>query len=279
MRDFFADIDWDRWSETIWTHGLRIIVVLVVVYVGLRVLRRALDRVVGAAVARQMAGQPGVEVQKRTDTLIHVVYRTAWAVAFAVAVLTILPELGINIGPLLAGAGIAGLAVGLGAQSLVRDTINGLFILVENQYGKGDVVRLAGVGGLVEDVNLRRTVLRDLDGAVHSIPNGQVAVSSNLTRGWSRVNMNVRVAYGEDLDRVTAVIDRVAQGMAQDPDFAPMVLNAPRALRVDGFDEFGVQVKIMGETQPMRQWEVTGELRRRLKKAFDEEKIEIRGGG
>jgi small conductance mechanosensitive channel len=279
MRDFFADIDWDRWSETIWTHGLRIIVVLVVVYVGLRVLRRALDRVVGTAVARQMEGQAEVEIEKRTDTLIHVVYRTAWAAAFAVAVLTILPELGINIGPLLAGAGIAGLAVGLGAQSLVRDTINGLFILVENQYGKGDVVRLAGVGGLVEDVNLRRTVLRDLDGAVHSIPNGQVAVSSNLTRGWSRVNMNVRVAYGEDMDRVMTVIDRVAQGMAQDPNFAPMVLNAPRALRVDGFDEFGVQVKIMGETQPMRQWEVTGELRRRLKKAFDEEKIEIRGGG
>ena len=279
MRDFFADIDWDRWSETIWTHGLRIIVVLVVVYVGLRVLRRALDRVVGTAVARQMEGQAEVEIEKRTDTLIHVVYRTAWAAAFAVAVLTILPELGINIGPLLAGAGIAGLAVGLGAQSLVRDTINGLFILVENQYGKGDVVRLAGVGGLVEDVNLRRTVLRDLDGAVHSIPNGQAAVSSNLTRGWSRVNMNVRVAYGEDMDRVMTVIDRVAQGMAQDPNFAPMVLNAPRALRVDGFDEFGVQVKIMGETQPMRQWEVTGELRRRLKKAFDEEKIEIRGGG
>ena len=279
MRDFFADIDWDRWSETIWTHGLRIIVVLVVVYVGLRVLRRALDRVVGTAVARQMEGQAEVEIEKRTDTLIHVVYRTAWAAAFAVAVLTILPELGINIGPLLAGAGIAGLAVGLGAQSLVRDTINGLFILVENQYGKGDVVRLAGVGGLVEDVNLRRTVLRDLDGAVHSIPNGQVAVSSNLTRGWSRVNMNVRVAYGEDMDRVMTVIDRVAQGMAQDPYFAPMVLDAPRALRVDGFDEFGVQVKIMGETQPMRQWEVSGELRRRLKKAFDEEKIEIRGGG
>jgi small conductance mechanosensitive channel len=279
MRDFFANIDWDRWSETLWTHGLRIIVVLVVAYVGLRVLRRGLDRAVGAAVARQMEGQPEVEIEKRADTLTHVVYRTAWAVAFAVAVLTILPELGINIGPLLAGAGIAGLAVGLGAQSLVRDTINGLFILVENQYGKGDVVRIAGVGGLVEDVNLRRTVLRDLDGAVHSIPNGQVAVSSNLTRGWSRVNMNVRVTYGEDMDRVMAIIDRVAQGMAQDPDFAPMVLNAPRALRVDGFDEFGVQVKIMGETQPMRQWEVTGELRRRLKKAFDEEKIEIRGGG
>ena len=167
----------------------------------------------------------------------------------------------------------------LGAQSLVRDTINGLFILVENQYGKGDVVSIAGIGGLVEDVSLRRTVLRDLNGTVHSIPNGQVAVSSNQTRGWSRVNMNVRVAYGEDLDRVMAVIDRVGQALAKDPDFAPLILATPHALRVDGFDEFGVQVKVLGETQPMRQWDVAGELRKRLKKAFDEEKIEIRGGG
>jgi len=279
MRDFFADIDWDRWSETLWTHGLRIILVLVVVYVGLQVLRHALDRVARAAVGRQMEGQPEVEIEKRADTLTHVVYRTASVVGFAIAVLTILPELGINIGPLLAGAGIAGLAIGLGAQSLVRDTINGLFILVENHYGKGDVVRIAGVGGLVEDVNLRRTVLRDLDGTVHSIPNGQVAVSSNQTRGWSRVNMNVRVAYGEDLDRVTAVIDRVGQELSADRDFGPMILSGPRALRVDGFDEFGVQIKILGETQPMRQWDVTGELRKRLKRAFDEDKIEIRGGG
>jgi small conductance mechanosensitive channel len=277
MRDFFADIDWDRWSETIWTHGLRIIVVLVVVYLGLRLLRRALDRPVRAAVARQMEGQPEAEIEKRADTLTHVVYRTAWVVGFAIAVLTVLPEVGINIGPLLAGAGIAGLALGLGAQSLVRDTINGLFILVENQYGKGDVVNIAGVGGLVEDVNLRRTVLRDLSGAVHSIPNGQVAVSSNLTRGWSRVNMNVRVAYGEDLDRVMAVIDRVGQELAGDPDFSPMILTAPRALRVDAFGDSGVEIKILGETQPMRQWEVMGQLRKRLKKAFDGEGIEIRG--
>jgi small conductance mechanosensitive channel len=283
MQYFFADIDfdrwWDRWSETIWTHGLRIIVVLVAVYVALRLLRRVLDRPVRAAVARQMEGQPQVEIEKRADTLTHVVYRTAWAVGFAIAVLTVLPEVGINIGPLLAGAGIVGLALGLGAQSLVRDAINGLFILVENQYGKGDVVSIAGVGGLVEDVNLRRTVLRDLNGTVHSIPNGQVALSSNLTRGWSRVNMNVRVAYGEDVDRVMAVIDRVGQDLAKDPEFAPMILTPPHALRVDGFDEFGVQVKILGETQPSRQWDVMGELRKRLKGAFDGEGIEIRGGG
>jgi moderate conductance mechanosensitive channel len=279
MRDFFADIDWDRWSETIWTHGLRIIVVLVALYVGLRLLRRALDRPVRAAVARQMEGQPEAEIEKRVDTLTDVVYRTASLVGLVIAVLTVLPEVGINIGPLLAGAGIVGLAVGLGAQSLVRDAINGLFILVENQYGKGDVVSIAGVGGLVEDVSLRRTVLRDLSGTVHSIPNGQVALSSNLTRGWSRVNMNVRVAYGEDVDRVMSVIDRVGDELAKEPQFSPMILAAPRALRVDGFDDLGVQIKILGETQSTRQWDVMGELRKRLKKAFDGEGIEIRGGG
>jgi small-conductance mechanosensitive channel len=275
MRYFFADINWDRWSETIWTHGLRIIVVLVVLYLGLRILRRALDRPVRAAIARQMEGQPEVEIEKRADTLTQVAYRTAWVVGVVVAVLTVLPEVGINIGPLLAGAGIAGLALGLGAQSLVKDTINGLFILVENQYGKGDVVSIAGTDGLVEDVNLRRTVLRDLDGTVHSIPNGQVAFSSNLTRGWSRVNMNVGVAYGEDLDRVMAVIDRVGQQMAKDPDFGPLILTPPRALRVDGFGDSGIEIKILGETQPIRQWDVMGELRKRLKRAFDEEGIEI----
>jgi small-conductance mechanosensitive channel len=277
MRDFFADINWHCWSETIWTHGLRIIVVVVVAYVGLRLLRHALDRVVRAAVARQMEGQPEVEVEKRADTLTHAAYRTAWVVAFVIGVLTALPEVGINIGPMLAGAGIVGLAIGLGAQSLVRDALNGLFILVENQYGKGDVVSIAGIGGLVEEVNLRRTVLRDLNGTVHSIPNGQVAVSSNLTRGWSRVNMNVRVAYGADLDRVMAVIDRVGQELAGDPNFGPMILAAPHALRVDAFDDLGIQVKVLGETQPMRQWDVTGELRKRLKAAFDGEGIEIRG--
>lgn len=275
MRDFFADIDWDRWSETIWTHGLRIILVLVVAYVGLRLLRRAVDPAVRAAVARQMEGQPEVEIGKRTDTLTHVVYRTAWVVVLVVALLTVLPEVGVNIGPLLAGAGIAGLAVGFGAQSLVKDTINGLFILVENQYAKGDVINIAGVGGLVEDVNLRRTVLRDLDGAVHSIPHSEVAKSSNLTRGWSRVNMNVGVAYGEDLDRVMAVIDRVGQELAEDQDFGPLVLEPPRALRVEAFGDSGIEIKILGQTQPIRQWDVMGEMRKRLKRAFDEEGIEI----
>jgi len=275
MRDFFADIDWDRWSEAFWTSGLRVILVIVAIYVGLRVVQRILGPAIRATVSAQMEGEPEVEVEKRVDTLSHVVYRTIWTVAVLIGLLTILPELGININALLAGAGLIGLAVGFGAQSLVKDVISGLFVLIENQYGKGDVVNIAGIGGLVEDVNLRRTLLRDLDGTVHSIPNGEVAVSSNLTRAWSRVNIVINVSYGDDLDHVFAVINRVGEEMGNDPDWSKDIIAAPKALGVEGFGDSGIDIRILGDTQPIRQWDVMRELRRRLKKAFDEEGIEI----
>ncbi len=275
MRDFFADIDWDRWSEAFWTHGLRVILVIVAIYVGLRILQRIIGPAIRATVSAQMEGEPEVEVEKRVDTLSHVVYRTISTVAVLIGLLTILPELGINISALLAGAGLIGLAVGFGAQSLVKDVISGLFVLIENQYGKGDVVNIAGIGGLVEDVNLRRTLLRDLDGTVHSIPNGEVAVSSNLTRAWSRVNIVIGVSYGDDLDHVFEVINRVGEEMANDPDWSKDIIAAPKALGVEGFGDSGIDIRILGDTQPIRQWDVMRELRRRLKKAFDEEGIEI----
>ena len=275
MRDFFADIDWDRWSEEIWTSGLRVILVIAAIYIGLRVLQRFLGPAIRATVSAQMEGEPEVEVEKRVDTLSHVVYRTIWTVAVLIGLLTILPELGINISALLAGAGLIGLAIGFGAQSLVKDVISGLFVLIENQYGKGDVVNIAGIGGLVEDVNLRRTLLRDLDGTVHSIPNGEVAVSSNLTRAWSRVNIMISVSYADDLDHVFAVINRVGEDMANDPDWSKDIIAAPKALGVEGFGDSGIDIRVLGDTQPIRQWDVMRELRRRLKKAFDEEGIEI----
>jgi small-conductance mechanosensitive channel len=153
--------------------------------------------------------------------------------------------------------------------------VSGFFILMENQYGIDDVVTVAGVSGQVQEVNLRRTVLRDLDGTLHSVPNGEIRVASNLTRAWSRVNLNVSVAYGEDLDKVIDVINRVGKALAEDADFAPLIITAPQVLRVDGFGESGVEIKILGDTKPIRQWDVMGELRKRLKKAFDEEGIEI----
>jgi small-conductance mechanosensitive channel len=269
------DIDWERVTDWLLTHGLRILLILLLALVGDLVLRVLVPRVIRPAVTRQMKDKPEEEIQQRIHTLVAVLRGSGRFVLVVWALFTILPELGVNVTPILASVGIAGIAVGFGAQSLVKDVISGLFILIENQYSKGDVVTVAGISGLVEEVGLRRTVLRDLDGVVHHVPNGQIAVASNLTQEWSRVNMNVSVAYGEDLDKVFEVINRVGHEMAADAEFGPLILKAPQVLRVDAFEESGIAIKILGDTEPIRQWDVMGELRKRLKKAFDEEGIEI----
>ena len=272
----FARITGDRVTDWLVTHGLRIVVIVAVVAVVFLVFRAVVPHVVEATVRRQMAGRPEEETSKRATTLVNAVLRTAEVVLAIIALLMVLPELSVNIGALLAGVGIAGIAIGFGAQTLVRDTLNGLFILIENQYGIGDVVTVAGVTGRVEEVNLRRTVLRDLDGVVHSVPNSEIRVASNYTRDWSGVNMNVTVAYDADLDKVTEVIDAVGRELAADKAYKSLIKEAPHVERVDAFKDSGVSLKVLGVTKPMRQWEVMGELRRRLKKAFDSERIEMR---
>jgi small conductance mechanosensitive channel len=273
--DWLSRVDWDPVIDWLVSHGVRILVILILAWIINRVLKRLLPTAVRNAVARGMAGQPEGEIQKRAETLSRVFVATGMVLIATGAIFTILPELGVNIAPALAGFGIVGIAVGLGAQSLVRDLIGGFIILMENQYRVGDVVRVADVAGLVEDINLRRTVLRDLDGIVHMIPNGEIRVASNFTKLYSRVHLNVGVGYGEDLDHVIRVIDRVGQEIAQDPRWRDDIIEAPHFLRVDAFEDSGIAMKILGDTKPLRQWDVTGELRRRLKKAFDEEGIEI----
>lgn len=258
--------------------ALRLIVVLVLAVVLRRVARRAAPHLTDLALrVERRDDEPPQEEEaaKRRETLNHVVLRTTDLALAAVVGFVALSELGFDLTALLASAGIVGIALGLGAQALVRDVLAGTFVLLENQYRKGDVVQVAGVGGIVEDVNLRRTVLRDLDGVVHSVPNGEIRVASNLTRGWSRVNLNVSVGYSEDLDRARAVLDRVGAEMAADPDWGPLILEAPKVLRVDAFEESGIALKILATTKPIRQWDVAGELRRRIKAAFDAEGIEI----
>ena len=267
--------DWDNISDWLAGDGARIIAIIAVALVIDFALHRIIPRALRVAVERQMKEAPEEEIEQRVDTLASVFTGTGRGIILLVALLTLLPLAGISIGPLLAGVGILGLAVGFGAQSLVKDVISGLFILLDNQYSKGDVVTLAGISGLVEDVGIRRTVLRDLDGIVHYIPNGEVSVASNFTKEYSRVNLNVGVSYSEDLDHVMRVIDRVGEEMAADPEWAPSIITPPKALRVDNFGDSGIDIKILGDTQPIKQWEVMGELRRRLKKAFDEEGIEI----
>ena len=187
----------------------------------------------------------------------------------AIAGLMVLGQLGLDIAPAIAGLGIVGIAVGFGAQSLVRDYLNGSLILIENQFAKGDVIRVAGVSGTVEDFTLRRTTLRDLDGVVHTVPNGEIHVASNLTRVWSRINVDVTVAYGTDIDAAIAVVDAVGREMAADPVWKRRVLEAPRVERVTALAERGVTLKILGTVRAADQWSAAGDLRRRLLAAFD----------
>jgi len=226
-------------------------------------------------VAQSMQGEDEVEVKKRADTLVSVMLITLRITLVAVAVFMIIAEAGVNIGPAIAGFGIAGVAIGFGAQSLVKDVIGGLFVILENQYRVGDVVQLAGIAGIVEQVSLRRTVLRDLDGIQHIIPNGETSVASNYTKGWSRVNLDISAAYGEDLDRVIEVMNKVGKELAEDEYWGPKIVTPPQVLRVNKLGDSGIDIKMLGDTKPIEQWAVMGELRLRIKRVFDAEGIEI----
>jgi small-conductance mechanosensitive channel len=268
-------MDWTPVIGWLLEHGLRILLIIAVSLALYYLLRHFVPIMVKRTISRAMVGKPKTAIKKRCDTLSNVFIETGMVLVGIIALFMIISELGINIAPALAGLGIAGIAIGFGAQSLVKDLFNGTLILLENQYGIGDVVKTAGIVGLVEDITLRRTVLRDLDGIVHSIPNSEISVASNYTKEWSRVNMDISVGYGEDLDHVIQVINRVGKEMAKDPHWAPRILKAPEVLRVDEFGDSGIIIKILGETKPLTQWDVMGEMRLRLKKVFDKEGIEI----
>jgi len=204
-------------------HGWRIALIVVLSMAAIVTVSRFTPRLIAVTLARR-AGESEEEVRKRADTLSRVLAGAGQVVVLLIAVFMLLSELEINITPILAGVGIAGIAIGFGAQSLIKDLIAGLSIILENQYRVGDVVRISDVSRLVEDLNLRRTILRDLDGIVHVVPNGEIRVASNFTKEWSRVNLNVSVAYGEDLDHVFSVINRVGKELADDSVWAPAIL-------------------------------------------------------
>jgi moderate conductance mechanosensitive channel len=269
------NVDTSAVKDWLLAHGTRIGLILLLSVAALFILGIAGSKGIRAFVSRGIPGQPEEEVQKRANTLSTVLITAGQVFIIVIAVFIILSELGINIAPIMAGAGVLGIAIGFGAQSLVKDIIAGLFVIMENQYRVGDVVRIADISGLVEQLNLRRTVLRDLDGIAHVVPNGEIRVASNLTKEWSRVNLNISVSYGTDLDRAIAVINRVCNEMAQEPEWAPLILKTPQVLRVDNLGDSGIELKILGDTKPIRQWDVMGEIRKRVKKAFDEEGIEI----
>jgi small-conductance mechanosensitive channel len=268
-------MDWTPILNWLVEHGSRILLIVALALVLYYLLRHFVPIMVKRTVSRTMKGKPKTAIKKRADTLSNVLINTGIIAIAVVAIFTILAEVGVNVTPALAGLGVAGVAIGFGAQSLIKDIFNGLLILLENQYGVGDVVKVAGVTGLVEDVTLRRTVLRDLDGIVHSIPNSEIGVASNYTKEWARVNMNISVGYGENLSHVIAVINKVGEEMAKDPKWGPLILKAPQVLRVDALEDSGIAIKILGDAKPLSQWDLMGELRLRLKEVFDKEGIEI----
>jgi small conductance mechanosensitive channel len=255
-------------------HGIRILIILVVGAVLWFTLRKFLPLLVGRAMVTTK-GESKEGVKKRRETLIGVLTGIGRIFIAVVIILMILSEVKISIAPILAGFGIAGIAVGFGAQYLIRDVIAGIFIILENQYRVGDVARIADVAGLVEELHLRKTVLRDLDGIVHHIPNGEIRIASNYTRHFARVNLNVSVSYGTDLDHAISVINRVGQELAADERWRKVIKTAPQVLRVDNLGDSGIEIKILGDVKPIEQWAVMGELRLRLKRAFDAEGIEI----
>jgi len=256
---------------------LRSIVILLVAVVGTKLMHRFVrglrERIVAAMVKRTPAGAS--ELEKRAATIGGILRNTAGVIIWAVAVIMVLQEGGFDIRPILAGAGVLGLAVGFGAQNLVRDVISGLFLLLENQIRVGDVAQINGTGGVVEEINLRTTVLRGLDGAVHVFPNGIISQLSNLTREFSYYVFSIGVAYKQDTDHVTSVIQEVASGLEQDPAFKDFILAPIDVLGVDEFGDSAVVIKARFKTQPVKQWAVGREMNRRLKKRFDEVGIEI----
>ena len=254
--------------------AIRVVIILLIAWGVLVVLHRAIKRIITAKMPR-VREQTQAELDQRAATLASVLNKVVSFIVWVIALMMVLGTVGVNITPILAALGVASLALGFAAQNIIRDYINGIFIVMEDWYRIGEVATLAGIGGLVEDFNLRRTVLRDLNGTMHQIPNSQIAISSNLTRDWSRVNLDISVGYGEDLDRVFQIINEVGQSVKDDPAFGENLLTAPTAQRVDRLGDHGVIIKVLGDTKPMQQWALMGEFRKRLKTRFDAEGIEI----
>lgn len=215
------------------------------------------------------------EIKKRAQTLGNILRHVFLVLISFIAVLMILGELGIQLGPLLATAGIGALAIGFGAQSLVKDVISGFFIILENQYRIGDVIEVAGVSGLVESLNLRRTVLRDLEGRVHTIPNGEIKVVSNLSKEWSRCVLDLGISYREDLNQVFDLLTQIGKELESEEPYKSAILEPLQILGVEKFGESQLIIRMMVKTVPLKQWEVGRELRRRIKVRFDEKGIEI----
>jgi small conductance mechanosensitive channel len=273
-------IDWTQYGEyanRFLGAGLKIMGLVLMAWIASRLIHRYVPKVrmrlVKVMHARRQ--EPDLELEKRAATLGGIFRKTVVVAIWVVVFMMALEEAGFNVGPLLAGAGVAGLAVGFGAQNLVRDVISGLFLLMENQIRVNDVAVINGTGGLVEEINLRTTVLRSLDGTVHIFPNGAINTLSNMTQEYSYYVFNIGVAYKEDTDHVSAVVKELADEMMQEETYRSFILAPLQVMGVDEFADSAVMIKARIKTAPIKQWMVGREMNRRIKKKFDELGIEI----
>ena len=272
IKDFFTAFNW----ETLIKTGLRVSIILIIAWFGMKLLIKFLQRLEKHLLIKsQEGGEPPSESQKRVETIVRLIKQALLLALWVTVSLVVLKDLGVEIGPIIASAGIVGLAVGFGAQNLVRDFISGFFIILENQIRLGDVAIINGTGGLVEQINFRTIMLRDLGGTVHIFPNGTISTLSNLTNEWSAYVFDIGVAYKENTDHVIEIMQEVGKSMRRDDKFGKSILEDVDIFGVDQFGDSSVIIKGRIKTKPIRQWEVGREFLRRIKLAFDENNIEI----
>lgn len=254
-----------------------IVILILVVIISLRLIRFLLNRVKKGLINRAVkdTSLDEVELEKRIKTLIGIVHGLLKVVIWSIFIMILLKKFNIDIGPILASAGIIGLAIGFGAQELVRDFISGFFLLLENQVRTGDVAIINGTGGLVESIALRTITLRDFSGVVHIFQNGKISSLSNMTKEWSAMVFDIGVAYKEDTEKVMNIMKKVGDELQKDPDFEEHIIEPIEVFGLDDFGDSAIVIKARIKTRPIKQWAIGREYRKRLKKAFDEQNIEI----
>ncbi len=255
-------------------HLLSIVLILIIGYVARILLTKVVRNIVKQTVRHDIFPSEA-DRRKRQKTLDGLVATIVKVVIWVVIVVMIVNELGVDTGPLIASAGIIGIVVGFGAQTLIRDFTSGLFIIAENQYRLGDVIEINGVIGTVEVITVRTTVLRDIDGYLHHIPNGSIDVTTNMTMDYARLHEDIVVDTDTDIEKLEEIINKVGEQLAARPELHKLIVEPPKFIRVTGFNDNGLVVKVMGKTKAGDQWRVQGEFFKALKKSFDKHGIKV----
>jgi len=265
--------DFNRAWTWLQTHGLTVLMILVGAVIAYIVWEWVIRLIVRRIQALDDADDS--ELDKRTHTIGNVLHSAGIVVILVTAVLMILPEFGIDITPVLASVGIVSLAIGLGAQTMVKDVISGMFILFENQYAVGDVVEIQGVTGTVEEITLRVTAVRDVTGTIHTIPMGEIRKVANKSRDWSRAIVDVSITYEEDVDKAVQTLQDIAAKLQEEAEFSGLLQEEPVVTGIEGLDDWAVRLRLMVKTEPGVQWDVQRWLRQQISHEFKQQHIEL----